>query len=134
MTDNKGQPIFLTADRSIHRGQKLDPTDMEILNAVNSGNGLVTIKTIHQLEKLAKAANRAFTKSRKLVRRMTQEQATVIRKLRVDEGYSWRAIARACYDLGWGEWEPPSNQIVGMAICERAAKFFDENYLEPPWN
>ncbi|MBW2649234.1 MAG: hypothetical protein JRC53_05390 [Deltaproteobacteria bacterium] len=69
-----------------------------------------------------------------MVEPMTKEQAEVVRKLRVEEGYSWRAIAHACYDLGWGHWSPPSNQIVGMAICERAAQFFGEDYKKEPWN
>ena len=72
---------------------------------------------------------------------MTKEQAAMIRSWRVDEHYTWRAVARVAFGMaaigwwpGWGLWHPPSNQIMGMALCERAAKFFNEKYMEPPWN
>ena len=133
MTDER---ILVTNDSSLH-GKKetvIAKADEEILKSVKTGEGMVTIKSIKELKKLAKAADRTFRKSQKMVQPMTEEQARVVRKFRVEEGYSRRAVAQACHDLGWGNWQPPSNQIVGMAICERAAEFFNENYREPPWN
>ncbi|MBU0846725.1 hypothetical protein KKH23_06000 [Patescibacteria group bacterium] len=65
---------------------------------------------------------------------MTLGQAKAVRVLRVDKGYSWRAVAEACYELGWGKWSPPSNQIMGMALCERAAQLLGEDYEKEPWN
>jgi len=69
---------------------------------------------------------------------MTKEQAEFVRKLRVDERYSWRAVARRCYGnhrfRDWSKWDPPSNQIMGMALCERAAVMYGEDYEKEPWN
>jgi len=127
------EPIFVTDDGSIHKKQKLDPSDIEILKSIKTGEGMITINP-EELKRFAETAANLFEDCRKMVEPMTEEQAEVVRRLRVEEGYSWRAIAHACYDLGWGHWSPPSNQIVGMAICERAAEFFGENYRQEPWN
>jgi len=132
MKENE-KPIFVTDDSSIHKRQKLDPADIEILKSAKTGEGMITINP-EELKRFAETAANLFEDCRKMVEPMTKEQAEVVRKLRVQEGYSWRAIAHACYDLGWGHWSPPSNQIVGMAICERAAEFFGENYKQEPWN
>ena len=61
-----------------------------------------------------------------------REAAILIRKLRVEDDYSWRAIARFCSKVWRGPWG--SNQIAGMVICDKAAKLLDEDYMEPPWN
>lgn len=63
---------------------------------------------------------------------MTKEQAKFVRKLRVEEGYTWRAVASACNKEWNGNWG--SNQLAGMDICEAAAKHFNENFMQDPWN
>ena len=70
------------------------------------------------------------------MKKLTLKQAKDIRRMRVDDGYSWRAIAHECYDKGYlgGDWYPKSNQLMGMSLCEMASKFFNENYMEEPWN
>ena len=51
--------------------------------------------------------------------RITVDQAALVRGLR-DEGYTWRGIAETCH-LEWGgDWQPPSNQIVGEHLCREA--------------
>jgi death-on-curing protein len=68
--------------------------------------------------------------------RMTRARAESIRRLRVDESYSWRAVAAECHEQ-WvddASWEPPSNQLAGMELCEAAAEYFDEHFLTAPWN
>lgn len=130
---------FVTDDREIHRKGKLDPTDAEILESAKTGEGLITIKSVEELKELAKAASEKFDAYSLFVREhMTKEQAEFVRKLRVDEGYSWRAVARRCYGnhrfRGWLRWDPPSNQIMGMSLCERAAEMHGEDYQKPPWN
>lgn len=58
--------------------------------------------------------------------------AKMIRILRVDKEYSWRAIARHCsraLKVPFG-----GNQLAGMVICDKAAKALGENFLKPPWN
>ena len=66
---------------------------------------------------------------------MNQERAEQVRRLRVEKDNTWRGVAEECHKL-WGEdaaWSPPSNQIPGMFLCERATRFFGENYLEESW-
>lgn len=133
------ETIFVTNDQQIHRKGKLDPTDMEILKSVNTGEGTITIKSVEELKALAKAASDKFDAYSLYVREhMTKEQAEFVRRLRVDEGYSWRAVARRCYGnhrfRGWLRWAPPSNQIIGMALCEQAAVMYGEDYEKEPWN
>jgi len=67
---------------------------------------------------------------------MTKEEAEFIRDLRVNKGYTWRAIAAECYERGMfgADWDPPSNQIIGIVLCEVAAEKFGEDYLKEPWN
>jgi hypothetical protein len=63
---------------------------------------------------------------------MTLEHAQFVRRLRIDDGYSWRAVASACADAWAGDWN--GNQLAGMAICERAAELCGEDYDADPWN
>lgn len=68
--------------------------------------------------------------------RMTKKRALEIRRIRVEEEYTWRAVARHCHKL-WGDaadWDPPSNQLAGMALCKLAAKVFNEDYYDNDWN
>jgi hypothetical protein len=125
--------VFVTDDKGLRQPKVLSQTDMEIMKEVQGGGG-IPIKSLDELKELARAAGERFDEFEKLCDGMTLEQAEVVRKLRVEKGYSWRAVAQACYDWGWGEWYPPSNQIMGMALCERAAEFFNEDYMKPPWN
>mgnify|MGYP001579972772 CR=1 FL=1 len=58
--------------------------------------------------------------------------ARLIKQLRVEEDFSWRAVARWCamrWKAPWG-----GNQIAGMVICEKAAKLLGEDFLKEPWN
>jgi hypothetical protein len=129
--------IYFVTNDSAMQGKKkktvMSKTDYEILKSVRTGKGMITLKP-GDLQKLAEAAAKTFDECRKMAEPMTKEQAEIVRTLRVEKGYSWRAVAQACYDLGWGPWQPPSNQIVGIALCKRAAKYFKEEYMKSPWN
>jgi len=135
---NDEEIVFITEDKGIRKTGEVDPTDMEIIKSAKTGEGIIQIKSKEQLMALAKAASDTFDYFREQARKMTKEQAEFIRRLRVDEGYSWRAVARRCYGnhrfRDWPKWGPPSNQIMGMALCERAAEFFGEDYRKEPWN
>jgi hypothetical protein len=126
---------FVTSDSTLTKGKRgmISKTDQEILQSVKTGKGMVTLSA-NDLKKMAKAASDRFDEFKQMVKPMTKKQAEVVRKLRVEEGYSWRAVAQVCYDLGFGKWQPPSNQIAGMALCERAAEIFNEDYMKEPWN
>ena len=122
---------------------RLDPVDQEIYRQTVTGEGLIKIETVEQLEALAQLAGLAkqgFDED--VARIMTPERAAYVRRLRVDEGYSWRAVAHGCYDAWAAElpedvregWRPISNQLMGMALCEAAARHFGEDAREAPWN
>ncbi len=106
---------------------------------MQTGDGLIEIKSVEQFKALAQAASDRFEGLGEIVKVMTHDQALFIRMLRVDKGYTWRAVAEACYEQNWEgydreQWTPPSNQLMGMALCEKAAEFFGEHYKQPPWN
>ena len=105
--------------------------DVEILRAAATGDGLVEISP-EQFEELGVRAVATKQRFDGEFEGLTLEQARFVRQLRVDDGYTWRAVAATCaleWGGGWG-----SNQLAGMAICERAAALFGECALEKPWN
>lgn len=66
---------------------------------------------------------------------VTPKRAQAIRELRCDKRHSWRAVARACHGNWLGaKWEPCHNQLMGVALCERAAIVLGENHRVMPWN
>ncbi len=111
-----------------------DPDDEAVLRVAATGEGAVEL-TPDMLVELAQAAQMTFASFRDLAEQLvTPERAASVRALRVDQVYTWRAVARACFEAWGGTWDPPSNQLMGMAICESAAKHFGEAYMEEPWN
>ncbi len=71
-----------------------------------------------------------------VVKPMTLGEAAQIRAWRCDSHMTWRSLARAAWREKWFErhWEPRENQLMGMAMAEKAAQLFGENFREPPWN
>ena len=131
----RGQkPVFVTDDKAIHQGAVLSSADKEILESVKTGKGMITIESVEQLRDIAKQAAERFKEFKELCSPMELWQARIVRILRVEKKCSWRAVAEVCHNLGWGKWSPPSNQIMGMALCERAAQLLGEDYGEEPWN
>lgn len=149
--DDDGEIHFLTndviADPARNAGgrerTRLDPVDQEIYKQAVTGEGLIKIESAEQLQALAQAAfmtKQIFDED--AARIMTLARAVDVRRLRVDQGYSWRAVAHACYDAWAAEldretregWFPPSNQLMGMALCEAAARQFGEDPEQAPWN
>lgn len=128
--------VFVTDDSNL-RGGKLDEADLEILRSVQTGAG-IPITSAGQLHELALAADRKMRCLQDLCRSMTRAQADFIYKLRVTEGYSWRAVARNCYEnklfTRWpkSDWWPPSNQIMGIALCQAAAGVYNKEPGDRP--
>jgi hypothetical protein len=99
------------------------PLDMDILKKL----GEAAAETQAEFRKQATGAN------------LSPQDYEFIRDLRVTQDYTWRAVAKACYDRdsireAMGPWEPPSNQLMGMELCDIAAQFFGEHGGEEPWN
>lgn len=91
--------------------------------------------TPEQLARLAESAQAVMKDCQGwCAQHMTRERAQYVRDLRVVRGYTWRAVAEACCREWQGPWDPPSNQLMGMALCESAATMRGERYREPPWN
>ena len=110
------------------------PTDVAVLNSALTGQGLIKL-TPELLKDLSASIDATIDEFTKIVAKIiTKERADYVRKLRVEEDYTWRAVAQDCYDEWKGDWSPPSNQIMGMMLCEVAAGFFGENYMQEPWN
>ncbi|QXE34610.1 hypothetical protein KQY30_10280 [Streptomyces sp. GMY02] len=63
---------------------------------------------------------------------ITPEMAVQIRTWRVDEEFSWRAVAQAASDLWSSQWG--SNQLFGEDLCVAAAKMLGEDPHQEPWN
>jgi hypothetical protein len=122
-----------------NKNERLAEADKKILEEAGCG-GLIAITSNEQLMELAQAAGETKSIFDAMLKGMAQEQADFIRELRVDKGYTWRSVAQTCsenklFEGGVYDWQPPSNQLAGMALCERAAKFFkDEQYMKEPWN
>jgi hypothetical protein len=62
---------------------------------------------------------------------INRERAEFVRRLRVEAGYSYRAVAEECENT-WGI-EGIGSQIVGMNFCAVAAEYFDEDWGKEPW-
>ncbi len=141
MESENEKRAFVTNDSAVKNGGKLDPTDMAILEEAKAGGG-VPITSMEQLEDLARGLSETLDYFQAMVRAsMTTAQAKMVRKLRTDDRLSWRGVARRCHSLvlvglwrGWELWDPPSNQMMGIALCERAAQLLGENHEQPPWN
>jgi hypothetical protein len=92
--------------------------------------------TFDELVELGRKADERMQEFTRIVERMSLDQATQVRHWRVDEHMTWRRVARAAYVGGWfnRNWKPPSNQLMGIALCKKAAEFFGENFRQQPWN
>lgn len=92
--------------------------------------------TFDDLVELGKKADARMQEFTEVVKGITLAQAAQVRLWRVDGHMTWRSVARAAHLEGWfyRKWEPPSNQIMGMVLCEKASLYFKENFRESPWN
>ncbi len=105
----------------------------------NSMPFAVHIRTPEELDALAQAAQQRFAEFEEIATAiLTPEKAALVRKWRLDHGYTWRDVATEAYDRfggsAWEDWRPPSNQLVGRALCKEAAKHFGQDYTEAPWS
>ncbi|MFF8616409.1 hypothetical protein [Streptomyces sp. NPDC015350] len=63
---------------------------------------------------------------------ITPEMAAQIRSWRVDQDFTWRAVARAASER-WGS-ERGGNQLYGEELCVAAAKVLGEDPCREPWS
>jgi len=127
--------VLVTDDRAIIEGGTLDVADYSVMATTAHGEGSKAL-SLNELLEMTRQAAEAHSLLMDMVRGgMKKRHARYIRELRL-QNHSWRSIAQLCYNRGWewARWAPPNNQIVGMALCERAADLHGENYMEEPWN
>lgn len=113
-------------------GPRVSHTDRQVLLAAQTGKGLIPITSTAQLHALAAAATATKASFDDQFATLTADQAGFVRRLRVDSGYTWRAVAETCAVEWGGDWG--SNQLAGMALCERAAGLLGEDPHTDPWN
>lgn len=167
-----GQDVFLTNDKWVLQGGKLDPVDMAVMKEASPDGKPVLMSLKQLLEQMQKEEPGKFQQFKEDLYKqlkvtvgtrevpieemvhlsleadnrrkewikgfdlfMPDEVARRIRKLRVEDRYSWRSIARMAHGTAiWCAWQPSSNQLAGMALCEVAAKRLGEDWEKDPWN
>jgi hypothetical protein len=65
---------------------------------------------------------------------LTPERAQRVKHLRCVEDRTWRSVAVICRKEFHGSWEPPENQLWGVALCRVAARILGEDPNKEPWN
>ena len=92
--------------------------------------------TIDELVEWARKAHQTLAGFSDIVTSMTLGQAAQVRYWRIQDHMTWRSIAKAAFLDRWfgREWAPSSNQLMGMALAEKAARLFGENFRDDPWN
>lgn len=111
--------------------KELANEDMELIKAAKDGYTVLTNDKMLQLAIKAKQTFGAFQNEAFEI--MTPELAEFIRKLRVEDGYTWRAVARDV-SAKTNRTHYGSNQLWGMALCDAAAKKHKEDYMDEVWN
>lgn len=157
MSDTDEPTIFVTNDYWMRMGGILDPSDQKCLDEAGPEVQMVSLleaiemmraQGIEQaepqpgaaqraaaLESMREKAGQADKASRALVTDLLDtEKARFVRIMRCEKRCSWRAVAASCAEEWDADWFPPNNQIVGMALCERAAEVLGEDPGQLPWN
>ncbi len=122
-----------TGAQKFHLGDsKIGSAEREwLLNAQS-----VTLTTAEEIEELERRVAETHAHFLEWIQpRMTRRRAERIRELRCVEDQSYRAIAGASA-LEWGPdgvWEPPTNSIAGVVLCECAADVLGEDVHCYPW-
>lgn len=117
--------VVITLREMVEKLQTEDPKKFEQFHKeMNIKHG--KILSTEEMIKLGEIGNQTMNQYRKIVMWMDINTAVKIRKWRTEEHLTWRAIARRqMHD---------SSQLIGMALCERAARMCNQNYEMDPWN
>jgi hypothetical protein len=137
-TGQGAEVVKMTPKQAFEAMRKQDPKQFSDLRKRVKGKRL----TLDELVDIAISGDRVKSFFGMYVDVMlTESQARMIRDWRINERYTWRKVARASFAMastrqwaGWNLWEPPSNQIMGLSLCEKAAELLNQHFLFPPWN
>lgn len=120
---------FITSDTRMTAGT-LHDVDKQVLESAAAGEGIeLTKEQVLELAARARERKREFDVA---FRPMLRAYAVFVRDLRVDQKCTWRAVAHHCAEAWGGSWG--SNQLAGIALCERAAAVLGEDPNAAPWN
>lgn len=130
--------LIKSADRVISQLELLDHIknlpDSEKEEARTKFPGMSEV-TEDMVRELARSAAERSTEFKALAMKiMTPKRAELVRKLRCERNYTWRAIAKHCHREWEGSWFPMTNQIMGFEICSIAALSLGEDPHCLPWN
>lgn len=147
--------VFSTGDKCMSHGVR-HPQDEELMNcmadrddgehehyAVMEGEGIIAL-TAENLVSVIERAKSAAERYKKLASELLDDttslglqRAAFVRRLRVKQKYTWRALAQRCYEE-WGltpnDVDPSWHQGFGLMLCELAARMFGEHYHDDNWN
>jgi hypothetical protein len=103
-----------------------DPVDDQIVASSRTGEGCVelTPEMLEDLVKQAEISYRLFASKARQI--LTRERALFVKQCRVEQNCTWRKVAHLCHDEWKEDWEPPSNQIVGIVLCQQAMEMLGE--------
>lgn len=136
----EGGAVMVTWDRVVREAaggltpyEAMDMALVEGKGTPEAKAGLSQLRSLspQELTSMADAGNKTFQLFQRTII-VDSLAAKKIRNLRVNERYSWRAVARywaKSFGAPWG-----SNQLAGMVLCEKAAKLLGENFMHQPWN
>ena len=112
----------------------------------------ITIQKPEELQELADAAASTYERAKGCALAVMPddqlERAAMVAWLRCLKDYSWRQVAGHLH-MRWVSaqeqnvfdhiqqqygWAPPTNQLFGLAMCDRAAKLLGEDPEVAPWN
>jgi hypothetical protein len=122
-----GDDKAIIASNEDYNNRKLSPTDKALLEAAKNPTapGNTPITSVEQFMEMAKQAQARMTEFRINIRnKMTKKRAEKVYEYYVNQKYSWRLLAMATW-AEWMEdaaWNPPDNQLAGMALCEIASE------------
>lgn len=122
MADDK----TIIASNEDYNNRRLSPTDKALLESARNPKpeGTIPIDTPEKFIELAKQAQETFAKFKTNIRnKMTVRRAEKVYDYYVVQKYSWRLLAMATW-AEWmddANWNPPDNQLAGMALCEIAS-------------
>lgn len=118
-----------------NRKANASDSDRKFIRDQMKGVEYITPENFKRLAAQARTTKASFDlQVEELLRNANDPRCWFVKYLRVSEECTWRRVAEQCHDLWGGQWEPPSNQLMGMALCERAAFLLDEDPGAEPWN
>lgn len=133
-----GPVVKMSTKQMLDTMEKTEPKKFRMFRRLfekQAGIRLTKEKLI-EFAQMADARNKTYVQAFSML--MTIGEARQVRAWRVDQRRSWRSVARTaferCDEWHWPKWDPPSNQLAGMALCEVAAKKLGGSYRKEPWN